>query len=65
MAELIVQKDGHFFCDGKGKCGGSRFEGRERTLRCFNCEYCSSFKRDGLKIVDRREERRISDFFKK
>ena len=52
MAKLIVDKTGSYNCDGNGSCGGSDFINRERIMKCFHCEHCPSYKRDGLKIIN-------------
>ena len=52
MAKLIVDKTGSYGCDGSGGCGGTDFVSRERIMDCFHCKECSSYKRDGLKIIN-------------
>lgn len=64
MAKLIVEKDGGFSCNGNGWCGGSDFDGRANVIRCFNCEFCPSYRREGLNIIDKRGDTTLGDFFK-
>jgi len=54
MSKLTIKADEWWSCDGEGKCGGSDFESIEDVKRRFNCEYCKTFKRDGLKLIDER-----------
>ena len=56
MAVLKVGKDGLFICSGRGFCGGTNFESRAAVMKCFNCEFCDSYRKEGLKIVDKRGE---------
>jgi len=52
MPTLTIEEDGFYNCQ---RCGGGTFISRENVMRCFHCNQCSSFQRDGLKIIDKRE----------
>ena len=62
MATLNVEPDGTFSCNGIHQCGGSSFRGKSEIIRCFNCESCPSFKRDGLKIINRKGQQGLNVF---
>jgi hypothetical protein len=57
MAILTVEKNGSWNCR---TCGGSDFVDKVNVIRCFNCEDCNSYKKEGLKIVDKRGEQPLS-----
>lgn len=59
MAKLIVKENGFFDCEGKGKCSGTDFNGRKQVIRCFNCRYCKSYKKEGLKIKNKKEQTKL------
>lgn len=61
----IVDKRGHFECDGPGCCGLSVFKSRQQVMDCFNCKYCAKFIREGLKIIDNRGEVSLGMFMEK
>jgi len=63
MAELIVDKDGMYGCTGEGHCGGTQYENKESIKKCFNCEYCDSFKKEGLKIINHQKDIALNKWF--
>lgn len=62
MGKMIVDKEGGYECNGNGKCGGTNFINRENVMNSFHCENCPSFKREGLKIIDKRNDTKLTDF---
>lgn len=63
MAKMIVEENGFYSCNGKGCCGGTHFKSHNSVISSFNCEYCDSYKKYGLKIIDKREQKTLSNFF--
>jgi hypothetical protein len=63
MANMIVEENGWYSCNGVGKCGGTDFRSREAVFTCFHCEECQSYKKSGLKITDNQEKKTLADFF--
>lgn len=61
MAKMIVDENG-FNCNGNGMCGGSNFIDRKSIMECFHCKCCNSFIREGLKIIDKRFDTKLTEF---
>lgn len=63
MPTLIIEEDGMYACQ---RCGGGSFVSKVNVMKCFHCEQCSAFQRDGLKIIDKRElkKQKNLNFFK-
>lgn len=53
MPEIIVECDGMFQCS-TDFCGGTHFTSKADVIKCFNCDCCEKYMREGLKIIDRR-----------
>lgn len=64
MAVIKIEENGFFSCSGTGFCGGTDFQGRESVIKCFNCNDCRSFQKDGLKIIDNREKQSLERWLK-
>ena len=54
MAKATVNEGNWFNCDGVGCCGSSNFRSRQDIIDCFHCDTCSSYKKHGLTINDKR-----------
>lgn len=52
MANIIVNKKGFYWCDGKHKCEDNKFLSKKHTKTQFHCEQCPSFQQSGLTIFN-------------
>ena len=58
MVKIIISKNGWYQCDGIHKCGGTNFT----NFTNYHCKSCSSFKKGGLKVMDKRYDTKLTNW---